>query len=103
MLICALPALLFGTNLGFYPTRMVCTPETGYGSGCDEGGMELSLIIFAFVALPWAGFSLYLTIRVRQGRTWLQRWWPFAAFSLLTALFVVAGMVSALSEPDAYF
>ena len=103
VILCAFPALWFGLTLGFYPTRMVCTPETGYGSGCDEMGMEIALMVFAFVALPWAGFSLYLTIRVRQGRTWVQRWWPFSAFTLLTALTVAAGMVSALNDPDAYF
>ncbi|MDM7989084.1 hypothetical protein [Arthrobacter sp. zg-Y877] len=103
VLLCALPALMFGMTLGHYPSRMVCTPETGYGSGCDEGGMEITLIVFAVVALSWAGFSLSLTKGFRQGGSWVRRWWPFLVFSLFTALFVVVGVVSALSEPDAYF
>lgn len=49
------------------------------------------------------GFSLYRTIRLRQGRTWIHRWWPVTVFTLLTAGMVAAGMVSALSDPHAYF
>ena len=103
VIFCALPALWLGLTLGFYPTRMVCTPETGYGSGCDELGLAIPLMAFALVALPWAGFSLYLTIRLRQGRTWIQRWWPLSVFSVLTAGMVAAGVASALSDPYAYF
>ncbi|MET4062143.1 hypothetical protein ABIB35_003723 [Arthrobacter sp. UYP6] len=100
--LCALPALWFGMNLGHYPTRMVCTPETGYGSGCDELGFEIALMLFALISLPWAGFSLYATLRFREGRTWVWRWWPFVVFSLLTVLLVGACVVSALSDPYAY-
>ncbi|WP_342025043.1 hypothetical protein AAE021_07780 [Arthrobacter citreus] len=99
--LCALPALWFGINLGDYPTRMHCTPETGYGSGCYELELEIALVFFAVVVLPWAGFSLYLTLRARKGRTWLGRWWPFLGFSLLTVALVAAGAISALNDPYA--
>jgi hypothetical protein len=99
--LCALPALLFGANLAEYPRRMHCTPETGYGSGCYELELEIALVFFAVVVLPWAGFSLYLTLRARKGRTWLGRWWPFLGFSLLTVALVAAGAISALNDPYA--
>ncbi|GAA3288100.1 hypothetical protein GCM10017708_38160 [Arthrobacter citreus] len=51
---------------GVYPTRMVCTPETGYGSGCDELGLAIPLMAFALVALPWAGFQ---TLRMGSERS----------------------------------
>lgn len=97
--LCAVPALWFGINLGEYPTRMQCTPETGYGSGCYELGLEIALMFFAVVVLPWTAFSLYLTLRARQGRSWLGRWWPFLGFSLLTVLTVTVGAISALTDP----
>ena len=40
--ICLLPAGMAGASLGYFPSRMVCTSETGYGSGCDEGGLLFS-------------------------------------------------------------
>ena len=102
-MVCALPALWLGINLGYYPSRMVCTPETGYGSGCYEGGMEIAFVVFSFVWLPCAGVSLYATLRFRLVGTWIRRWWPFLAFSVLTVLFVAAGIFSALSDPYAHF
>ena len=103
IILCAFPAAWFGLALGYYPSRMVCAPETGYGSGCDEMGSAIAPMVFAFVVLPWAGLSLYLTLRVRQGNTRIRRWWPFSAFSVLTAAAVGARVLSALSDPYAYF
>ena len=102
VIVCALPALFFGTNLGYYPSRMVCTPETGYGSGCDEGGMELSLFLFALVFLPWAGISVNATVRFRQGPP-LRKWWPLGVLCALMALTIGAAALSGLLNPDEYF
>lgn len=103
VIVCALPALLLGTSLGYYPSRMVCTPETGYGSGCYEGDLEIALFLFALFFLPWAGISVSATVRFRQELNPVQKWWPVMALCTLTALIIGAATLSGLLKPDEYF
>lgn len=102
-LLSAPPAALFGAALGYYPNRMQCTPETGYGSGCYEGELLIAVLIFGAIFLPLATLSFLLTRSYRQSRGAGANWWPFAVQSLLPLVIAAGFMLSALANPNEYF
>lgn len=92
-LVCALPGALFGTYLGAAPNRMVCTPATGYGSGCDEGELQITLLVFGILFLVCAAFSAALTKAYRSDLPPWRQWLPFTLF----CVFVLAAVVFSAS------
>ena len=88
--LCLLPAAFFGTALGTYPNRMVCTTETGYGSGCYEGELMLSGLAFGFVFLFCAAFCFALTMAYRDNLPKWRKWLPFEVFAGVVLMTVAA-------------
>lgn len=86
---CALPGALFGTYLGAAPNRMACTPATGYGSGCDEGELLLTLLLFGVLFLTCAALSAILTKARRSNLPPWRQWLPFTLFCVLVLAAVV--------------
>jgi hypothetical protein len=78
--VCLPFAAWFGMYLGLHPYRMVCTPETGYGSGCYEGELLFALIIAAAVFSVCAVFGSILTKLFRYDLPPRRMWWPFLVF-----------------------
>ena len=68
---------------------MVCTPETGYGSGCDEGELQITLLVFGILFLACSAFSAALTKAYRSDLPPWRQWLPFTLF----CVFVLAAVV----------
>jgi hypothetical protein len=51
----------FGMYLGLHPYRMVCTPDTGYGSGCYESELLFASLFSGAVFAGCAVVSSTLT------------------------------------------
>lgn len=100
-IICAAPAAMVGFALGDFPTRMVCTPETGYGSGCDEGFLLFAGIFFLALFVPAAFGSASLTLTYRHYANRGMRWWPFTLLVAVTLLIVAVFGISVLLDPHA--
>lgn len=100
--LCLLPAATFGTALGTYPNRMVCTPATGYGSGCYEGDLMISLMVFGFLFLFCAAFAFALTMAYRHDLPKRRKWMPFAAFCILVLMTVVVFAFTMGAAPGEY-
>lgn len=102
-LFCALPGALFGTYLGAAPNRMVCTPATGYGSGCDEGELLLTLLLFGVLFLTCAAFSAGLTKAYRSNLPSWRQWLPFTLFCVIVLAVVLVSAVAAwITTPGEY-
>ena len=102
-LLCALPAVFLGLSLGYYPSRMVCTPETGGGSGCYEGDLLYSGVFFLVLFIPIALGSYTLTKTHRRHTSRIAKWWPFVQLVVVTLTIVGSYMMSGLMNPDEYF
>lgn len=100
--VCLVPAALFGTYLGAYPSRMVCTPETGYGSGCDEGELTFAAILFGAVFLLFAIAASGLTKAYRYNLPKWRQWLPFTVFCAVVLLVIVVYGSSTAEAPDEY-
>ena len=101
-IVCLLPAAMFGTALGTYPNRMVCTPATGYGSGCDEGDLMISFVVFGFVFLFCAAFCFALTKAYRYSLPNWRRWLPFEVFCGTVLMTVVVLAFTMGTAPGQY-
>ncbi|GAB3542056.1 hypothetical protein GCM10027403_34310 [Arthrobacter tecti] len=102
-LLCALPAALVGMALGYYPSRMVCTPETGGGSGCYEGELLYAGIFFLALFTPFALGSYTLTKGHRRHTSQIVKWWPFGQLVGVTLTIVGIYTTSGLLNPNEYF
>ena len=100
--LCLLPAAMFGTALGTYPNRMVCTPATGYGSGCYEGDLMISFFVFGFVFVFCAAFCFALTKAYRYNLPKWRRWLPFEAFCFVVLMTVAVLAFTLGKAPGQY-
>lgn len=100
--VCLLPAAMFGTALGTYPNRMICTPATGYGSGCYEGDLMISLMVFGFLFLFCAAFAFALTKAYRYNLPKWRMWLPFEAFCIIVLMTVVVLSFTTGTAPGEY-
>ena len=97
--LCLLPAAMFGTALGTYPTRMVCTQATGYGSGCYEGDLMSTFFVFGFVFLFCTAFCFALTKAYRYNLPKGRRWLPFQVFCCIVLMTVAVFAFTMGTEP----
>lgn len=100
--LCLLPAAMFGTALGTYTNRMVCTPATGYGSGCYEGDLMISFFVFGFVFLFCAAFCFALTKAYRYNLPKWRRWLPFEVFCFIVLMTVTVLAFTMGTAPGQY-
>lgn len=99
----SLPAAgLFGAALGFYPSRMDCTPET-LGSGCYEGELLIASVFFALLFIPFFMASLSVAVRHRKRARQLANWWPFFVLCAVPFSVIVMFVISASANPNEYF
>ena len=94
-------AALFGIYLGYAPYRMECSVET-LGSGCPEGELEMSAIIFVVIFLPLVLGSLLLAVKHRKDMSWPANWWPFILLCAVPLVIIVAMVFSAAANPNEY-
>lgn len=72
----AIPATFFlAWGLHEWFTRMDCSAETGWGSGCYEGELAITAVAFGILYLPFFIPSLAMALLNRKGGP--ANWWPF--------------------------
>ena len=100
--ICVPAAAFFGFALGYYPSRMECTPET-MGSGCYEGDLLYASVIFIVLFAPFFVASLNVALRHRKTSRRLANWWPLSILSAVPLTVIVLSVLSATANPNEYF
>ena len=78
---------------------MVCTPATGYGSGCDEGELLLSFIFFGVSFLLLAAFALALTRGYRHNLPLSRKWLPFTLYCAIALVTVASTAIGTGMAP----
>ncbi|TDK24093.1 hypothetical protein E2F48_15050 [Arthrobacter crusticola] len=68
---------------------MVCTSETGYGSGCYEGELMIVSVLFGAFFLMHATFSSIITEAYGYNLSTRRKWWPVTV-SCVPVLMTVA-------------
>lgn len=102
VVVCFVPAALFGTYVGLHKYRMVCTPETGYGSGCYEGELLFASIGFGAFFIVYATLSLMLTGVYRRNLPRWRKWLPFTVFCVIVLMTVAVIAFSFGTGPRQY-
>lgn len=100
--VCFLPAAALGMYLGLHQYRMVCSSETGGGSGCYEGELMFVSIISGAVFLGCGVFSWALTRVYRYNLEPWRMWWPFMVFCAATLIVVGAVAIGFAAGPRQY-
>jgi amino acid transporter len=97
------PAAAFlGFALGYYPSRMECTPQT-MGSGCYEGDLLYASVIFTVLFAPFFVAALNVALRHRKTSRQLANWWPLSVLSAVPITVIVLCLLSATANPNEYF
>ena len=88
----AIPATFF-LAWGFHEwfTRMDCSAETWWGSGCYEGELGITAVAFGILYLPFFIPSLAMALRDRRGG--VGNWWPFLVLCAVPAAILVIASV----------
>jgi uncharacterized membrane protein HdeD (DUF308 family) len=100
--ICVPAAAFFGFALGYYPSRMECTPET-MGSGCYEGDLLYASLFFVVFFVPFFVASLLIALQHRKTSRPMANWWPLVVLCAVPLTVIVLAVVSATANPNEYF
>lgn len=76
-----LPTMFVAFGAWEWSNRMICTDETGWGSGCYENELAISIVIFLIAFLPF--FLPVLIIAMRGKRRRLTNWLPLGFLCLV--------------------
>lgn len=76
-----LPTMFVAFGAWEWSNRMICTDETGWGSGCYENELAISIVIFLIAFLPF--FIPVLIIALRGKHRSLTNWLPLGFLCLV--------------------